>query len=155
MNEPVRRLPINEPPISRRRLLEMSGMGLGSVALAAMLHREGLHGSEGPARERKAQPLDLTPKPTHFPPAAKAVIQLVMTGGPSQMDMFDPKPTLQRRHGERYKIQIDQFQSGSEPNKLLEIPLEIVEVTPRAQVEYAPDHPMFAGGELGKCNPGA
>ena len=33
--------------------------------------------------------------------------------------------------------------------------LEIVEVTPRAQVEYAPDHPMFAGGELGQCNPGA
>ena len=33
--------------------------------------------------------------------------------------------------------------------------LEIVEVTPRAQVEYAPDHPMFAGGDLGKCNSGA
>ena len=33
--------------------------------------------------------------------------------------------------------------------------LEIVEVTPRAQVEYAPDHPMFAGGSLGECNPGA
>jgi len=33
--------------------------------------------------------------------------------------------------------------------------LEIVEVTPRAQVEYAPDHPMFAGGDLGACNPGA
>ncbi len=33
--------------------------------------------------------------------------------------------------------------------------LEIVEVTPRAQVEYAPDHPMFAGGSLGTCNPGA
>jgi len=33
--------------------------------------------------------------------------------------------------------------------------LEIVEVTPRAQVEYAPDHPMFAGGNLGTCNPGA
>jgi branched-chain amino acid transport system substrate-binding protein len=33
--------------------------------------------------------------------------------------------------------------------------LEILEVTPRAQVEYAPDHPMFAGGELGSCNPGA
>ncbi|MAY86835.1 MAG: branched-chain amino acid ABC transporter substrate-binding protein [Pseudooceanicola sp.] len=33
--------------------------------------------------------------------------------------------------------------------------LEVVEVTPRAQVEYAPDHPMFAGGELGSCNPGA
>ncbi|SNT17032.1 substrate-binding protein [Antarctobacter heliothermus] len=33
--------------------------------------------------------------------------------------------------------------------------LEIVEITPRAQVEYAPDHPMFAGGQLGSCNPGA
>jgi len=33
--------------------------------------------------------------------------------------------------------------------------LEIVEVTPRAQVEYEPDHPMFAGGDLGTCNPGA
>jgi branched-chain amino acid transport system substrate-binding protein len=33
--------------------------------------------------------------------------------------------------------------------------LEIVEVTPRAQVEYAPDHPMFAGGSLGECNDGA
>lgn len=33
--------------------------------------------------------------------------------------------------------------------------LEVVEVTPRAQVEYAPDHPMFAGGTLGECNPGA
>jgi ABC-type branched-subunit amino acid transport system substrate-binding protein len=33
--------------------------------------------------------------------------------------------------------------------------LEVVEVTPRAQVEYAPDHPMFAGGNLGACNPGA
>ncbi|MBY6138653.1 substrate-binding protein [Leisingera daeponensis] len=33
--------------------------------------------------------------------------------------------------------------------------LEVVEVTPRAQVEYAPDHPMFAGGSLGECNPGA
>jgi ABC-type branched-subunit amino acid transport system substrate-binding protein len=33
--------------------------------------------------------------------------------------------------------------------------LEIVEVTPVEQVTYAPDHPMFAGGELGQCNPGA
>ncbi len=33
--------------------------------------------------------------------------------------------------------------------------LEVVEVTPRAQVEYAPDHAMFAGGDLGACNPGA
>jgi len=33
--------------------------------------------------------------------------------------------------------------------------LEVVDVTPADQVTYAPDHPMFAGGELGECNPGA
>ncbi|MGH1424698.1 MAG: substrate-binding protein [Pseudooceanicola sp.] len=33
--------------------------------------------------------------------------------------------------------------------------LEVVEVTPAGQVTYAPDHPMFAGGALGSCNPGA
>ena len=33
--------------------------------------------------------------------------------------------------------------------------LEVVDVTPAAQVTYAPDHPMFAGGSLGECNPGA
>jgi hypothetical protein len=33
--------------------------------------------------------------------------------------------------------------------------LEIVEVTPMEQVKYAPDHSMFAGGDLGACNPGA
>ena len=33
--------------------------------------------------------------------------------------------------------------------------LEVVEVTPRAQVEYPSDHPMFAGGDLGSCNNGA
>jgi len=33
--------------------------------------------------------------------------------------------------------------------------LEVVEITPRGQVEYPADHPMFAGGALGKCNPGA
>ena len=33
--------------------------------------------------------------------------------------------------------------------------LEVVDVTPAANVTYAPDHPMFAGGELGECNPGA
>ncbi len=33
--------------------------------------------------------------------------------------------------------------------------LEVVEITPVAQVWYEPDHPMFAGGDLGTCNPGS
>ncbi len=45
---------------------------------------------------------DLKPRSPHFEPRAKAVIQLFMNGGPSQMDLFDPKPELTRRHGESY-----------------------------------------------------
>jgi len=41
-----------------------------------------------------------------------------------------------------------------EPSSQFDL-LEVVEVTPRAQVEYAVDHPMFAGGDLGQCNNGA
>ena len=38
-------------------------------------------------------------KPTHHPPRATSVIQLFMNGGPSQMDLFDPKPVLNRMDG--------------------------------------------------------
>ena len=41
----------------------------------------------------------MTPKRTHFPPQAKAVIHLFMQGGPSQVDLFDPKPKLTKFHG--------------------------------------------------------
>jgi hypothetical protein len=42
---------------------------------------------------------DLKPKPPHFRPKAKAVIQLFMNGGPSQVDLFDPKPLLSKYSG--------------------------------------------------------
>ncbi|HEY2839739.1 MAG TPA: DUF1501 domain-containing protein [Pirellulales bacterium] len=45
---------------------------------------------------------DLSPRSPHFPAKAKSVIHLFMNGGPSQMDLFDPKPELDRRHGESY-----------------------------------------------------
>jgi len=45
---------------------------------------------------------DLKARAPHFPPKAKSVIQLFMNGGPSQMDLFDPKPELDRRHGQPY-----------------------------------------------------
>jgi hypothetical protein len=49
---------------------------------------------------------DLRPRPPHFAPKATNVIQLFMNGGPSQMDLFDPKPELDRRHGESLFDQI-------------------------------------------------
>jgi len=42
---------------------------------------------------------DLKPKPSHFQPKAKSVIHLFMNGGPSQVDLFDSKPTLNRFAG--------------------------------------------------------
>jgi len=75
------------PVVSRRRLLELSGLGMGSIALEGLLQAD------------SRVPMDLAPRPTHFEPRAKAVIQFVMNGGPSQMDLFDPKPMLTKYSG--------------------------------------------------------
>lgn len=74
---------------------------LGTVSAclpaAALLH---LAGSESAADESRNA--DLRPRSTHFPARAKSVIQFFMNGGPSQMDLFDPKPELDKHHGEAY-----------------------------------------------------
>jgi hypothetical protein len=68
----------------------------GGVYGAALAH---LFGSE-----LRAEPAarDLRPRAPHFEPKATAVIHLFMNGGPSQMDLFDPKPALDRLHGRPY-----------------------------------------------------
>lgn len=68
------------------------------AALTHLLGRE-LYGGEASGR-RSA--LDLKPRPTDHQPKARSVIHLFMNGGPSQMDLFDPKPELDKRHGEDY-----------------------------------------------------
>jgi uncharacterized protein DUF1501 len=75
---------------NRREFLLRAGGGFGALALAALLDRDGLLGS--PAAAVSADPL--TPKPPHLPPRAKSVIWLFMEGGPSHLDLFDPKPAL-------------------------------------------------------------
>jgi hypothetical protein len=49
---------------------------------------------------------DLLPKPPHFAPKAKAMISLFMMGGPSQMDLFDPKPMLTKYDGQKFPGEI-------------------------------------------------
>ncbi len=71
---------------SRRRFLQTSGMGLGSLALASLL-------SEQTAAQNG-------PRGPHHAPKARSVIWLFMTGGASQVDTFDYKPELQRRNGQ-------------------------------------------------------
>src|SRR5262245_48771241 len=72
----------------RREFLKGVAGGIGMVALADLLHAEG--GAVNP----------LAPKKPHFPAKAKSVIFMFMEGGPSQMDLFDPKPGLQKWSGQ-------------------------------------------------------
>jgi hypothetical protein len=89
--------------LSRRAFFDRVSDGLYGAALATLLSRD-LYGatieSEQPDGHRSVY--DLKPRAPHFPPKAKSVIQLFMNGGPSQMDLFDPKPMLDKHHGEPY-----------------------------------------------------
>ena len=92
---------------SRRDFLQQSGLGFGSLALAWLLRQDGLLAAP-PRPAGLNKPINLTPKVGHFEPQARSVVVLMQSGGPSHMDLFDPKPELQRRHGE--KVQIDSLQ---------------------------------------------
>src|SRR5690242_12525518 len=82
-------LPVNK---TRRDFFRTAGLGLGSMALADLLVRDGYAADAMPANP-------LSPKAPHFKAKAKNVIFLFMEGAPSQMDLFDPKPELRRWHG--------------------------------------------------------
>mgnify|MGYP003344517268 FL=1 len=89
--------------LNRRTFLSTSGMGLGSIALADLLSREA-RGADPklPQVTDTAATIDSgIPGLTHFAPRAKRVIYLFMSGGPSQLDLYDYKPLLKQRHGEQ------------------------------------------------------
>jgi hypothetical protein len=104
---------------SRRAFLQQSALGLGAVALAHLLARDGMLAAD-PATGEKAS-LDLRPRPAHFTPQAKAVILLFQNGGPSQMDLFDPKPELTSRNGQVYAEKVEVLQPGNS-NQLMASP---------------------------------
>ncbi|MGE3807793.1 MAG: DUF1501 domain-containing protein [Gemmataceae bacterium] len=94
-----------ELPLTRRQLFGRLAGGFGSLALAGLLSEQQARG-EGAA----ANPLP------HFTPRAKRVIFLFMSGGPSQVDTFDPKPALVKWEGKRLPV------LPENTNKLLGMP---------------------------------
>ncbi|MBI85187.1 MAG: hypothetical protein CMJ81_18485 [Planctomycetaceae bacterium] len=110
-------------PCGRRGFLQTSSIGVGSLALRHLLQTDGLLASSG---KLQAQPggADQESRRGHFDAPAKSVIMLVQTGGPSQMDLFDPKPELQKRSGQRHVEQVEAFQPGSQDNTLLGSPFQ-------------------------------
>src|ERR671925_190049 len=97
---------------TRRHFLRSAGCGFGSIALAAMLAEEG---------KLFAETDPLAPKKPHHDAKAKRVIFLFMSGGPSHMDTFDPKPGLTRLHGQKLPESFGPVKTrrGVDKNKLL------------------------------------
>ena len=81
-----------EATTSRRDFLFSAGLGLGAMAFSDLLAKEIVVPAAG---------TPLQPGVGHIKPRAKSVIFLFMEGGPSQMDLYDPKPLLNKLAGQR------------------------------------------------------
>ncbi len=105
--------------LHRRAFLQASAGGLGWLALQQLLQ------AEAPARPATDDPgatsTLLAPRPPHHAPKAKAVICLFQHGGPSQMDLFDPKPELNRRDGQDHPGELE-IHFDKQAGKLLRSP---------------------------------
>ena len=103
---------LSSVPCSRREFLWRSGGGLGGIALASLLGSEGLLSSVARAAET-----GLHPGQPHFKPRAKRVIQMFMGGAASHIDLFDYKPELIKRDGQKsdFGEHVEAFQDGLGP----------------------------------------
>ncbi len=95
---------------NRREFLRKAGAGFGTLALSDILASQELL-AEPLQRDRRTDPL--APRKPHFAPKAKSIIWLFMEGAPSGVDLFDPKPELTKRHGQ--KMVIDVFNGSPGP----------------------------------------
>src|SRR6266480_852957 len=89
---------------SRREFLWQMGAGFTGLALTALLDGDGFFTRQAAAATPELNPPH--PRPAHFPARAKSCIFLFMYGGPSQMDLFDYKPELQKRDGQTVNMEI-------------------------------------------------
>ncbi|NNE90143.1 MAG: DUF1501 domain-containing protein [Verrucomicrobiales bacterium] len=89
------------PLLNRRHFLDHTARGLGGIALASLLNRDGLLASEsGPIRPEIDAGRPFAPRKAHQQAAAKKVLVIFCSGAASQIDTFDYKPELIKRHGQ-------------------------------------------------------
>jgi hypothetical protein len=100
---------------TRREFLWNLGGGLGGIALAQLLHKEQLLAA---APDAKAAPAG----PPHHAPKAKRVVQFYMSGAASQCDLFDYKPLLIEKNGQKFDPgeEVELFQSA--PGRVMKSP---------------------------------
>ena len=85
--------------LCRRGFLQSMAGGLCGASLTSLLGDSAFAGTQADADMPYTS---LSPRQTHFPVRAQSVIHLYMNGGPSQMDLFDPKPMLDKLHGTKH-----------------------------------------------------
>jgi hypothetical protein len=100
---------------TRREFLWQMGAGFTGLALTTLLDQDGSFGSKASAAALPSTPM--SPRVAHRPLRAKSCIFLFMYGGPSQMDLFDYKPELQKRHGQTANL--EQRRRSVQAGKLL------------------------------------
>jgi hypothetical protein len=100
----VKALPAPHPLLNRRSFLADAGLGLGAITLTHLLGTEGLLGASvsglDPIRPAIDPARPFAPRAPHFAPRAKNVLVIFCSGACSQLDTFDYKPELIRRHGQ-------------------------------------------------------
>src|SRR5438045_2012130 len=95
----------------RRHFLAGSAMGIGGLAVAWLLNEE--HLLAGPVKpDLEHRSYDLKPKQPPRPARAKAMISLFIEGGPSHIDLFDPKPALEKYDGQSLVLKVDYDNAG-------------------------------------------
>ena len=99
---------IEDSMLTRREALCRAGMGFGSLALGSLMAESGLARSARGADATGPAPFksSLSPKAAPLPAKAKRVIHIFMNGGPSQVDTFDPKPSLSKYNGRPIPLQL-------------------------------------------------
>lgn len=113
----------NQPFCSRRHFLRANSFSLAGLALATLLREEGLL-AEPIQPPIGPQKFDLTPKTPPFAPKAKAMISLFMMGGPSQIDLFDPKPAMAKYDNQPFPGDIKYDNAAEASSKVFASPFK-------------------------------
>jgi hypothetical protein len=129
--------------VNRRQFLGRAGGGFGMLALTSLLGDAGLL---TPAFANMAPTNPLAPKPPHFKARARNVIFLFMSGGPSHVDLFDPKPELIRLAGQPIPESFGTFKTrrAVAKNKLL-APVRPFQKRGESGIEISDFLPHIAG----------
>lgn len=107
---------------TRRHFLQSSSFGLSSLALAWLLKNDRALADPPKKPDLSKSTYNLLPKPTHHEPQAKAMISLFMVGGPSQMDLFDPKPKLNELDDKQFPGEVKYDNPAQASSKVLGSP---------------------------------